>query len=276
MRSGWKFERIPNSTSWERVPCRFTIGRRSKRGLSMPSSSRGFTRLMGVLNGGLLPDGYYGLAEQHLGGRIPVVLTLIFPARSNSGSRFARSRPNDRFGRCSSSGRSHTGCGWLGGLSRPATNPDDSAHKWPSRCCFAGDRLSRRQGLVANVAELVAKVDSALMRGIHVLLVDLFSPGKHDPQGIHGAIWERFGSATHEVPSEQSLAVASYAGAQPIEAYVEHFAVGDRLPEMPLFLNSVTLYPSPARADLLFRFSAMPQFWRDVLEGRRTSDSRVV
>ena len=34
------------------------------------------THLMGSLNGGLLPDGYYALAEQHASKRIADILTL--------------------------------------------------------------------------------------------------------------------------------------------------------------------------------------------------------
>lgn len=38
----------------------------------------------------------------------------------------------------------------------------------------------------------VSKAEKLLLAGIHLLVVDLFPPGPRDPQGIHGAIWERF------------------------------------------------------------------------------------
>src|SRR5208282_2243430 len=41
-----------------------------------------------------------------------------------------------------------------------------------------------------HVDELVDKAVSALERGVHLLLVDLFPPGPHDPSGIHGLILE--------------------------------------------------------------------------------------
>jgi hypothetical protein len=40
-----------------------------------------------------------------------------------------------------------------------------------------------------HVEELATKVGTALSLGVHVLLIDLFPPGTHDPQGMHGALW---------------------------------------------------------------------------------------
>ena len=37
------------------------------------------THLMGRLNGGILPKGYYALAEQYVRGRVPDVLTFQLP-----------------------------------------------------------------------------------------------------------------------------------------------------------------------------------------------------
>ncbi|MBX6315549.1 MAG: hypothetical protein IRY99_21945 [Isosphaeraceae bacterium] len=44
-----------------------------------------------------------------------------------------------------------------------------------------------------SVEEFADKIDLALRFGCHVLLVDLFPPGPHDPRGLHGAAWERYG-----------------------------------------------------------------------------------
>src|SRR5207244_8974905 len=45
---------------------------------------------------------------------------------------------------------------------------------------------------VGTVEELFAKVIEALDLGIQVLLVDLFPPSRHDPQGMHGYVWNSF------------------------------------------------------------------------------------
>src|SRR5262249_23017938 len=36
----------------------------------------------------------------------------------------------------------------------------------------------------------VDKVSSLLERGVHFLIVDVLPPGRRDPNGIHGAIWD--------------------------------------------------------------------------------------
>src|SRR5579883_231838 len=45
---------------------------------------------------------------------------------------------------------------------------------------------SSRQAL----EEFVRKVAEFLSRRVHLLLLDLLPPGRFDPQGIHGAIWD--------------------------------------------------------------------------------------
>src|SRR5438477_623457 len=47
-----------------------------------------------------------------------------------------------------------------------------------------GNKNSRRE-----FDAFVEKADEILKAGIHLLIVDLFSPGPRDPQGIHRAIW---------------------------------------------------------------------------------------
>jgi hypothetical protein len=44
----------------------------------------------------------------------------------------------------------------------------------------------------SSVQDFVKKVESVLSRGIHVLVADLFPPGKNDPRGTHGEIWSRY------------------------------------------------------------------------------------
>jgi hypothetical protein len=121
----------------------------------------------------------------------------------------------------------------------------------------------------AHVAEFVDKAETALLRGIHLLLVDLFSPGLHDPQGMHGAIWERFDDELYHVPAGEPLTLASYVAGPRPEAYLEHLAVGMPLIDMPLFLNPDRYINVPLEATYLAAYQGMPAFWREVLEGRR-------
>ncbi len=57
------------------------------------------------------------------------------------------------------------------------------------------------------------KAVSSLGRGCQFLLVDLFPPGRLDPQGIHGALLREFADqSTFSLPPEKPLAVAAYTG----------------------------------------------------------------
>jgi sugar phosphate isomerase/epimerase len=67
-----------------------------------------------------------------------------------------------------------------------------------------------KQERTASVEEFVHTVDAVLMRGVHVMIVAVFPPGRFDPQGIPRAIWARYGR-------------------------VEHLALGDAWADMSLF-----------------------------------------
>ena len=50
-----------------------------------------------------------------------------------------------------------------------------------------GNKASR-----AEFRALVEKSVSLIRHGIHLMVIDLFPPGKRDPQGVHKAIWDEF------------------------------------------------------------------------------------
>ena len=57
------------------------------------------------------------------------------------------------------------------------------------------------------------------------------------PQGIHKAIWDQFVDEEFELPAEERLTLAAYDAGPPPAAYVNFVAVGEALPEMPIFLK---------------------------------------
>jgi hypothetical protein len=121
------------------------------------------------------------------------------------------------------------------------------------------DRLAHVEGFAERVA-------TALTEGVHVLLLDLFPPGRHDPNGLHEAILQQFSPTNYELPAGGLRTFASYVGGPGDTAYVEHPAVGDSLPILPLFLTrnryvNVPLEPSYQRA-----WNGTPDVWREVLE----------
>jgi hypothetical protein len=124
-----------------------------------------------------------------------------------------------------------------------------------------GNKASRH-----GIRSFVSKAVSALTNHIHLLLVDLFPPGPRDPQGIHGAVWQELADAGHEQPPDKPLTLAAYsAGPIPV-AYVEPVAVGDVLPDMPLFLTPEDYINAPLEATYRAAYSGVPRFYRDILE----------
>src|SRR5262249_4056211 len=87
-----------------------------------------------------------------------------------------------------------------------------------------------------------------LQDGVHLLIVDLFPPGPRDPQGIHKVIWDRLHDEPFELPPDKPLTVAAYAAGTETVAYVEPVAVGDPLPDMPVFLTAERYVPCPPEA----------------------------
>jgi hypothetical protein len=82
-------------------------------------------------------------------------------------------------------------------------------------------------------------------------------------------LWARYGKEEDIVPPDQPVTLSSYRATVPVEAYVEHLAFGDPLPEMPLFLDQDTYINVPLELTYQAAFQAMPAFWRDVLAGNR-------
>jgi hypothetical protein len=125
-----------------------------------------------------------------------------------------------------------------------------------------------------SVEGLVGKIEELLAFGVHVLLIDLLPPGIHDPRGLHGVVWSLFDDGpSYDLPLTETLTAEAYTAGTPVKAFVEHFAVGGTLPEMPLFLSQDRYIPAPLEATYQAAYRGVPEFWREVLEGRRTPDA---
>ena len=56
---------------------------------------------------------------------------------------------------------------------------------------------------------------------------------------MHGAVWSLLDEdQDDELTSSEVLTLASYVAGPPVDAYLVRLAVGDPLPEMPLFLQA--------------------------------------
>jgi len=214
-----------------------------------------------ALNRGVLPDEYFAVPEQNIRGPIPDVLTLKLaagekePAESAGGVAVAARAPRTR-------------------LTRHAEA--DSYARKASRIT-----IRHRHGKVVAVIEIISPGNTAsqaefralveksaelIRQGVHLLVIDLFPPGKRDPHGIHKAIWDEFQEEDLELPADKPLTLASYDAGPDYVAYVEFVGVGDELPEMPLFLKPETYVPAPLDTTYQAAWSVFPAALKGLLE----------
>jgi hypothetical protein len=224
--------------------------------------------LRNALNGAILPDDYYAQAEQIAGPLGPDVLTLQYPESSDNGKEGAFPGSN-------------------GGGVAIATAPPHVRFREEAEM---NDYVLKRRTIVIRHASgdhivalleivspgnkssrsalrsFVEKAVEALYRGYHLLVVDLFPPGRRDPQGIHAAIWSEFADTTFELPVGERLTLAAYSAGPTKRAYVEPTAVGRVLMDMPLFLEPELYVNVPLEATYQAAYRGVPRRWRSVLE----------
>lgn len=116
-----------------------------------------------------------------------------------------------------------------------------------------------------HIEDFTKKVADALKAGIHVMVLDLFPPGRHDPNGLHDALVGHLEPDEYALPGERVRTLASYVGG-PGDAYLEHPSVGDPLPVMPLFLTPDRYVNLPLEPSYQLAWSGTPYIYREVLE----------
>jgi hypothetical protein len=125
----------------------------------------------------------------------------------------------------------------------------------------------------ASVVDFVTKAQQALQGGCNLLIVDVLPPGMFDAQGMHGALWQHLAQESCEPPINKPLMVAAYVSKPTPEAYLEHVAVGENLPEMSLFLTPEAYISIPLEQSYMAAFKSIPAIWRRTLEGRGGHDA---
>lgn len=73
--------------------------------------------------------------------------------------------------------------------------------------------------------------------GVLVLIVDLYRPTVRDSTGLHELIWDEIEDQPFELPPGLDRLLMSYQTGREKVAYIEPLAVGDTMPDMPLFLT---------------------------------------
>jgi hypothetical protein len=114
------------------------------------------------------------------------------------------------------------------------------------------------------------KAGGLLLAGVHLLIVDLFPPSRRDPQGIHKAIWDRLRDEPFALPPDKPLTVVAYAAGTETVAYIEPVAVGDPLPDMPIFLTPDRYILCPLEATYQTAWEQFPAPLRGPLESPPT------
>jgi hypothetical protein len=220
-----------------------------------------------ALNASLLPPTYYALAEQQASGFGPDVITL----QSN--------QPNDE-DESSPPSRAGGPAGVL--LACPkvrfqAETEKEFLRRRKSTVVIRHVSDDRIIGVVEVVSPgnkagknaykaLVDKACEFLEHKIHLLLIDLLPPTKRDPNGLHGAVWEEIADEPFAPPPDKPLTLVAYESDLTVKAYIEPVAVGDILPDMPLFLEPHGCVHVPLEATYREAFGAMPKRWQTVLE----------
>jgi hypothetical protein len=224
------------------------------------------TEISRILNRGLLPAAYYALPEQIAGGLGPDVLTLRRPGSNGAspagtpvdgGMALALAPPRVRI-------RMRCEANRYAAQAKAVTIRHVSNHQVVAmlEIVSPGNKNSQN-GLNA----FVRKAHEALAAGIHLLIVDLFPPSPRDPQGIHRAVWGEDCGPDYALPPDKPLTCVAYIGGPSAEAFVEPVAVGDALPEMPLFLTAEVYVSVPLEATYQLAWEGMPAYWRQVLGG---------
>ena len=115
--------------------------------------------------------------------------------------------------------------------------------------------------LTANASYVINNTEIALSfaEGIEPPLLDLFPPSPRDPLGMHKLIWDEISDVPFAFPAGKDRILASYeTGAEKV-AYVEPIAVGDRLPDMPLFVAEGLHVKVPLETTYGWSWDACPE-----------------
>lgn len=219
------------------------------------------------LNGGLLPEGFYAMAEQQAGRMIADVLTLEVGEHNP----FVPGGPGPIAVAVAPPRVRRKAILTPNAASRATRRTLAIRHVSNHRLIALLEILSpANKDRPASVNDFVTKADSALRHGLHLLVLDLFPPGPHDPGGINGAVCEQLDAEFEPDPPDKPLTLAAYLAGQMPEVYLENIAVGDVLPEMPLFLDLGWYVNVPLETTYQAAYRGVPAFWRGVVEGRET------
>ncbi len=222
-------------------------------------------QLAHALNSGLLPDDYYALAEQFASGFGPDVLTLQAIGQDEQAI--------DRPGAAPPQGTS-----LAAPKLRPTAETDMAFYRRRQNVVavrhVSGDTVVAMIEVVSpsNKAArnpfraFVQEAADLIEAGVHLMLLDVLAPGRRDRDGIHAAVWESIAGETYRLPAGKPLTFASYESGDLVRAYVIHAAIGDTLPDSPLFLEPGLSVSIPLNTTYGAAFADVPARWQRVVD----------
>lgn len=241
------------------------------------------THLQAALNTGLLPQPYYALGEQQAGDVGPDILALKRPEEVHAQSEvYAADPPVSATTTV------------LSALDTPpqvhATQVSDDETTFylgrQRRLAIrhaSGDRVITIVEIVSKsnrntrltLEQFADKVIEALRAGVHVVVLDLYPHGAHDPHGLHDYVWQRMMAGSYQPEANLPLTLVSYTAGQPVQAWIEPIAVGAMLTPMPLFLTREHYIPLPLEQTYMQAWQGMPARWQEVI-AKPSSSSQIL
>jgi hypothetical protein len=228
------------------------------------------TEMRNALNAGLLPEGYYALAEQVAGGPHPDVLTLeAYDEPWNDAGSHEPGEP----------GGTSVAVAERPPQVRYTLQAEESlyAAKADRVAIYhaSGDRVVAFVEIVSPgnkhshvaISQFLDKLAAALAKRCHLVVIDLHPPGTYDSRGVHAEFW---GSGP-TVTAEEPLSLAAYCADSVPKAYFEPICVGAPLPDMPLFLTPERYVNLPLEPTYMGAWRGVPARWKRVIEAPQRS-----
>lgn len=219
-------------------------------------------RIKDALNSNRMPSGYFAFAEQRTGRPEPDVIAISTDAGAETDA-------DD---------------GTLGVAVRPQTRlvqrfeTDDVNYARRANRITIRHRLGEVVAVIEivsrgnkssrrGVRQFVGKAAAFLQAGVHMLVIDLFPPTALAPDGLHAALLDEMGVEENAVlmPEDKPLMLVGYDASEPITAFIEPLAVGDCLPDMPLFLMPERHVLVPLEATYQATWEMTPKPLRDLV-----------
>ncbi len=213
------------------------------------------------LNAGRLPAGYFAMTDQHVAGPIPDVITLqgIAEEPDKSGSvALKTSPPKTRYLAKMNNALEYA----------KRANQIRIFNKFNRVVAIVelvspGNKISEQ-----NTKEFVAKLREFVNRSVNILVIDPFPPKKHDLGGLHRLLCSELGEDNAEpLPPEQPLLAMAVDAAGECSVYAEPFAVGQPIPQMPLFLAPGQYVDAPIEEAYRVSWDVLPNILKNELLG---------